>query len=84
MAIDKMLTAANVAEIFQVKPMQVCRWVHAGKMRGLKLGKGFRFLPSEVVDIQKNGFHDAATNYIPISRPRHAGTEARLWRNPAK
>ena len=61
---EDLLTIEEVAEILRLKLLTVYRWVESGKIRGIKIGKGWRFKKSEIErflkDQESQGYHDSA------------------------
>ncbi|MEK7274607.1 MAG: HD domain-containing phosphohydrolase [Candidatus Desantisbacteria bacterium] len=61
---EDLLTIEEVAEILRLKLLTVYRWVESGKIRGIKIGKGWRFKKSEIdrflKDQESQGYHDTA------------------------
>ncbi|MDI6781432.1 MAG: response regulator [bacterium] len=61
---EDLLTIEEVAEILRLKLLTVYRWVESGKIRGIKIGKGWRFKKGEIErflkDQESQGYHEAA------------------------
>lgn len=59
-----LLTIEEVAEILRLKLLTVYRWVESGKIRGIKIGKGWRFKKGEIErflkDQESQGYHEVA------------------------
>lgn len=45
---DTFLTTAQVAEMLQVHPLTVLKYIKSGKLKGVKLGRVYRVLKSDV------------------------------------
>ena len=45
---DKLLTTGQVAQILQVHPLTVLKYIKAGKLKGIKLGRVWRIKEQEV------------------------------------
>ncbi len=45
---EKLLSTEDIAEQFGVEPVTVRRWALRGKIKGYKIGKAWRFRPSDV------------------------------------
>lgn len=61
--IEKMLTVAEVADIFGVKPLTIRTWLKEERLRGIKIGSGhyWRIPESAVIELanRKYGAEDA-------------------------
>lgn len=44
----KYLTSADVAEMLQVTPETVWNWIRAGKLRAIKVGRGWRIAEDDL------------------------------------
>ena len=56
MEIRKFLTAKTVAEMFEVKPNTVWKWVREGKLRSTRLTQGVtRFDPADIDEFIRKG-----------------------------
>jgi diguanylate cyclase (GGDEF)-like protein/excisionase family DNA binding protein len=62
---EDLLTIEEVAEILRLKLLTVYRWVESGKIRGIKIGKGWRFKKGEIErflkDQESQGYHETAS-----------------------
>lgn len=47
------LTSEEIAKIFKVSEFSVRRWVSEGKLKGLKIGKAYRFTHNDLDDFIK-------------------------------
>ena len=45
---EKLLTSEQVAQILQVHPLTVLKYIKAGKLKGIKLGRVWRFREKDV------------------------------------
>jgi len=45
---ERLLTSKQVAQILQVHPLTVLKYIKAGKLRGIKLGRVWRFREKDV------------------------------------
>ena len=45
---DKLLTAKQLAEVLQIKPSTIYKWVHYGYVPHIKLGTSIRFKEKKV------------------------------------
>ncbi|MBN1494326.1 helix-turn-helix domain-containing protein [Candidatus Peregrinibacteria bacterium] len=45
---EKLLTSGQVAQILQVHPLTVLKYIKAGKLKGIKLGRVWRFREKDV------------------------------------
>ena len=56
MEIRKFFTAKTVAEMFDIKPNTVWKWVREGKLRSTRLTQGVtRFDPADIDEFIKKG-----------------------------
>lgn len=49
-----MLTVGDLARQLQVDPLTIRRWIAAGKLRAVKLGKSYRIHPDAVDELIKD------------------------------
>ena len=45
---ERLLTSKQVAQILQVHPLTVLKYIKAGKLKGIKLGRVWRFREKDV------------------------------------
>ncbi len=45
---QKYLTTSDVAEMLQVTPETVWNWIRAGKLRAIKIGRGWRITEEDL------------------------------------
>lgn len=61
---EDLLTIEDISKILRLKLLTVYRWVESGKIRGIKIGKGWRFKKGEVErflnDQESQAYHDSA------------------------
>lgn len=48
-----MFTTAQVAEHFQVKPKTVLMWIATKKIKGIKIGKSYRFEAADIESLKQ-------------------------------
>lgn len=53
---DPLLRVQRVAEVLDVAPITIWRWIRAGKVRTIRLGKAVRIPESELRRIASDGF----------------------------
>ena len=49
------LTVAQSAQILQLNPMTILRWIKAGKLPASKLGKSYRIAKTQLDEVLKEG-----------------------------
>ena len=49
------LTVAQSAEILQLNPMTILRWIKAGKLPASKIGKSYRVAKTQLDEVLKEG-----------------------------
>ncbi len=55
MTAERLYTVAEVSEVFGVSELTIGRWLRAGKLIGIKAGKGWRITESDLQSfIDKN------------------------------
>ena len=54
-----MLKVKEVADFFRVKELTIYRWLHAGKLKGMKVGREWRIPEEEVKRLVEEGIKKA-------------------------
>lgn len=57
----KMYTRTQVAEIFNVSPWTVFRWIQQGRIKAIKIGRDYRIEQAEIDYIKQNGLREPKT-----------------------
>lgn len=51
----ELMTVKEVAHIFKVSRGTVTMWARAGKLKGIKIGRAWKFSQEEIVRVSKEG-----------------------------
>jgi len=73
---EDLLTIEEIATILRLKLLTVYRWVESGKIRGIKIGKGWRFKKGEIErflnDQESQAHHDCAVKFYQQGKANEA------------